>query len=198
MQTTRRSFGKLVSGGALALAMGETLMGLSCSSVYADILKYVPVGLSAFASVLSILSGGGVTIAPVVATIVALVNAGFADLQAVVTAYDAAPAANKATLLGKISTALASVEANLQGFWSNLTIPDTKLESIVQGLLGIITTTLLGFGTQLPAPSPTPALMARGSLRRTIAGTPTKRSVKQFRNDFNAILKQNGMSEHAI
>lgn len=199
MTLTRRSFNKITAVVGLA-TMAEISSGWACSfaSVYASILKYVPVGLSAFAAILSIMSGGGIVIAPALGAIVALVNAGFADLKAAVAAYDAAPAANKATLLGKISTVLASVEANLQAFWSNLTIPDAKLESLIQGLIGVITTTLMGFATQLPPPAPSPALMAKGSLRRTITLPPQKRSIAQFRNDFNKLLKDNGYGDHAI
>jgi hypothetical protein len=199
MKIDRRGFSKIAAVMGVA-SLAELSSGWACSlsSVYNAILQYVPVGLSAVASILAILTGGGVVIAPAVSLAVSLVNAGFADLKAAVNSYESAPAANKATLLGKVSTVLASVEANLQAFWSNLSIPDQKLESTVQGLLGVVVTTLLGFGTQLPAPAATPAIAARASLRRTINLPPQKRSVAAFKKDFNAILEQNGLSEHKL
>jgi hypothetical protein len=196
-QLTRRGFSKLL--GIAALASTVTFeAACDWASVWTNIEKYVPVGLSAFASILSILAGGGVPIAPAISLAVSLVNTGFADLKAFVTGYQQAPAADKQTALGKISTALATLEANLQKFWSDLTIPDPKLEALVQGLLGVITTTLLGFGTQLPAPAPTPAIAARATLAKRTGGTPKKRSVAEFKKEFNGILAANGLKQHSI
>lgn len=190
-QFTVRASSLLASIGLLPLL---TSTGCFLSSLYADILKYVPVGLAAFSSVVSILASDGIIgnpIAAAIAAIVALVNKGFADLQTAVNAYEAAPSSQKTTELMSVSTALSTAEAYIQQFWANLTIPDPQEASLIQGLLGIIVSTLLGFATQLPAVSAatSPALAMRASLARTIVVTPKKRSVAQFRHDFNALLK---------
>lgn len=199
MKVSRRGFSKIA--GIIGLAsMAELSSGWACSltSIYNAIVEYVPVGLSAFSTILSLLSGGGIAVGPIVSGIVTLVNTGFSDLKAAVTAYQQAPAANKATLLGKVSTVLSDIEANLQAFWSNLTVPDAKLESTIQDLLGVIVTTLLGFGTQLPAAAATPAIQARASLKRTVPGVPQRRSVREFKSAFNDVLVKNGYPEHKL
>jgi hypothetical protein len=203
MTLTRRQFATRGASllGALGILPLLTSTGCWLSSVYADIIKYVPIGLSAFSSIVSILSGAGVIGVPIgaaIAGIVALVNKGFADLQTAVNSYQSAPAASKSILLGAISTALSTVEAYIQQFWSNLTIPDAQLASLVEGLLGVITSTLLGFASQLPAPAPSAALTMRASLRKTINVAPKKRSLRQFRDDFNALLKGTAYGSHAI
>jgi hypothetical protein len=164
-------------------------------SLYQDILKYVPVALQAFGSILSLLAGAGVIPVPagtVIAGIIAIVKAAFADLQTDVTNYENAPAAQKSTLLGKISTALAVVEGNLQEFWSDLQIPDPQLAETVEGLIGVILSALAGFATQLPTPTPTPALTAvlkkRATLPKLIAVPAKKYSVKGFKAAYNAKL----------
>ena len=177
-------------------------VGCSFSSVYADILKYVPVALSAFSSIISILAGAGdigSPLAPAIAAVIAQVNKGFADLQTAVNAYDAAPSSQKSTVVGEISTALKVVESYLQAFWNSLTLPDPQMASLVEGLLGVITSTLLGFATQLPVPTvPSAVTSMRANLTRTITAAPQKRSIKKFRSDFNALLKGTAYQGHSI
>jgi hypothetical protein len=187
---TRRRFAK--SAGVLALmAVVPEFTACSFASVYAEMLKYVPLGLSAVSAVLSILTGNGIAIAPAATAIIALIKTGFADLQTAITQYQDAPAGQKSGLLGAISEGLTVVEANIQQFWANLDIPDAKLASLVEGLLGIITTTLAGFQTQLPAPA-TPvasnALRMRAALGKLLPSTPVKRSPAKFKAAFNNAL----------
>ncbi len=193
---SRRSFVK----GAGAIGIGSLVsVTAACpawvGNVYSQILKYVPVGLQAFMSIISILSGSGVIpigTGAAIDAIVALVKAAFADVQTDVTNYENAPAAAKATLLGKISTALTILEGNLQQFWNDLSIPDAKLSSLIEGLLGVILSTLAAFSSQLPAPVMTAQLEAtqkkRATLSKTITATPQKMSVKQFKKMFNEKL----------
>lgn len=208
MQLSRRGFNKLVSVLGLA-GLAEMSSGFACSlsNVWADILKYVPVGLSAFTAILSILTGSGIGLTAVTG-IVTLIKVGFADLQTAVAQYQAAATGQKTTLLGQVWEALTVVEANIQSFWANLTIPDASLSATVQGLLEVITTTLMGYQTQItPSPTPAPvspataqAVRMRAALPpgKMLAAVPVKRSVKQFREEFNAKLAAGGYQKHAI
>ena len=188
------------SFAGLAAVSLSSLWETACTwgSVAADILKYIPIGLNAFASIISLLTGFGL-LAPGVAALVLLVKAAFVDLQTVIQQYDNAPAASKVTLLEKISTALAVVEADLQAFWSNLTIPDPQQATLIEGLLGLIISVLQGFGLLLPAPAPIPVSsgIPHGTVKR-IKVTPQRRSPAQFRTDFNQFLAKHGHSEVAI
>lgn len=197
----RRSFAQKLGSGMLALGALTQLTFLTACSVFDNILKYVAVGLQSFQAVVDLLAGAGVIVpglGTVIDAAIALVKAGLADLQVVVTAYENAPADQKATLLQKVSLALAIAEANIQQFWSELKIPDAKLSSLVKGLLEIILSTLAGFGTQLPPPPTSAVLDKMKSVPRGLTVTPIKRSASQFKKDFNGVLSAGGYSQYAV
>jgi hypothetical protein len=196
MSQTRRQFGKVLTGGVIAIPLGVTSLGLSCGSIFLDIEKYVPVGLSAFQVVINLLDPA---LSLPVAALISEVKAGFADLQVVVTNYNNAPAANKASLLGKISTAIDAVKSEIQAFWSNLNLPDGSLATLISGLLGVILSTLTAFLPSLPPPIASPSAMkAMRTTTKTIIFVPKKRSVKQFKTDFNDLLVANNQQEQII
>lgn len=202
----RRAFAGMLGKLALvplALQIAVT-SGCTFDSVWNDLKKYAPVGLSAVASVVSILTGAGVVGVPTSTTIsfiLGIINKGFGDLTAAINQYQAAPAASKDGIAGQISEILTVIETNIQQFWSDLTIPDAKLADLVQGLLGIITSTLAGFLTQLPAPVTPVAIQAtrvRAQLKRTIPAVAKKRSLSAFKSDFNSLLKDTQYKQHTI
>lgn len=185
----------------LVLVASVSSLEFSCANLYNDILKYSSVSLQAFGSIVSILAGGGVISlgsGQAIDLVIAMVKAALADVGTAVSAYDAAPATDKATFLGKLSTALSVAMAELQTFWNDLTIPDPQLAQLIQGLLGVILSTLAGFATQLPAPQTSLAARRADGLPRRLPITPMKRSVSQFRKDFNAVLKAHGQSAYCI
>jgi hypothetical protein len=195
MITSRRNF--LVGAGTAAATIPLAGCPAFLVSLEADIMNYVPVGLQAFSSIVSILEDDGV-INPIVGTsintIITAVKAGFSDLQLAIENYENAPAANKQTLLGKIATMISVVQGLLQEFWANLNIPDAHLGSVIDGLLGIILSVLAGFASQLPA------VAARVSVKggKTLAVTPQVMSKKTFKKKFNAELKSAGKAQYAI
>lgn len=198
MQLNRRGFFKFSSLSVLAVAISSTVVNTGCwltGSVYKQILAYINVGLQAFQAVVNLLDP---TIAPAVNTAIALVKAAFVDLQTAVDAYEAAPASDKSTLLGKVSTMLSVLEASIQQFWNDLKIPDGTLANTIQGLLGIILSVLAGFATQLPAPAPTPQAARVKALPNIISVTPQKLSTSQFKKEFNAKLTSSGQKPVAF
>jgi len=206
MELTRREFGKNSILGLVLLSCTEFFTGVlsGCTwpkNLYQNILSYTTLGLDAFQSIISLLTASGIII-PVegaaISTVVALVKAGFADLQVAVTNYEAAPAANKTTLLGKISTALAVLQAQLGTFWANLSLPTgTKVSLLVQGLLGIIVSTLAGFATQLPPPAASATARSVNVLAR-LGVTAQKRTPAEFKKDFNSLLIQGGYPQYIV
>lgn len=191
---SRRGFAQsLGSVFGISMLAGSTFTLTGCSfSLTSTIESYISIGISAFQAIVNILSAAGV-IPPGAGTVIAVaiqaVKAAFADVVAAIQAYNDAPAADKTTLLGKITTALSAVEMELQQFWSDLSIPDSKLGSLIEGLLGVILSTIGAFISQLP-PAPAPATTK--ALRKTIQFTPTKRSARTFRSDFNKMLTSGG------
>ena len=197
MKFGRRAFGKMATGCSLILLGGLSVLEVGCAS-FASILAWINVGLTSFQSVVDLLTGAGainVIEGSAIDLVIKAVKAGLADVGAAVTAYNDAPAASKTTLLGKISTALQSAMTELAQFWNDVTIPDPKLAATVAGLLGIIVSTLAAFQTEVP---PSTMAIKRVSGNKTLAATPQKRSVSQYRKDFNAILAGNGYAKYSI
>src|ERR1017187_2283776 len=88
--TNRRTLLKYLSL-VPALFVIPNFIACSFSSVYAEIKAYVPVGLQAFTSILSILASVGIIppgVGTLIGTLVTLVKAGFADLLTAVTDYN--------------------------------------------------------------------------------------------------------------
>lgn len=195
MNVSRRDFASYIAKGGAALAVAGNMIWLTGCGLFDTIMAYVGVGVQAFQSVVDLLVSAGVI--PVIEgtaidTIIALVKSGFADLQAAVTAYNNAPADQKDTLKHKIALVLGIIEADIQRFWNDLKIPDAKLASLVEGLLGIIISTLGGFAALLPAAMASKTIEAAKKLPRQIAAPAQKRSVAQFKKDFNAKLAEYG------
>jgi len=187
----RRAFLQWASLSGLALAI-PNFLGCSWSSIYAQIKAYVPVGVNAFIAVLGVLGANNISTTALTGGVNAVKGA-FAVITAAIDAYNSAPADQKTTLLSKISLAISDATQNLNQFWSNLSIPDAKLATLIEGLLGVITSTLGAFAAQLPA-APTPTV----ALARAIRSVPKKRSVKQFKADFNKLLADAGQSQFAL
>jgi hypothetical protein len=193
---TRRNFGKLWGTCLLALSVGPSLLSTGCGTSFATILSWIDTGLAAFQAVVDLLVGQGilmVTAGSAIDLVIKAVKAAIADIGTAVSNYNAAPAASKASLVGKISTALVVAQNLIAQFWNDLSIPDTKLASTVAGLLGLIVSTLAGFMSLLP---PTPAPAALRTFPKTLTVTPQKRSVPQFKSAFNGILDANGFSQY--
>lgn len=189
---------KFLSLSGAFLMLGSVASTVSCitKGIYQQILQYVGLGLQAFQSILDILAGAGV-VNPLTAggidALIALVKAAFADLQTAVNQYDSAPADQKNSFVQKISTALAILQNRLGEFWTNLKIPDQKLALTIQGLIGVIISTIMGFATQLPQPATAPKAPPAG-----IKATPKRLTPSQFKEEFNSILDANGLSQHRI
>ena len=200
--TRRQALKAVAIFGFMTASLSQ--MAVSCSNLFTEILAYISVGLQGFASIMNILSGLGVIPVGSGAALnmaIALVKSGFADLQTAVNDYESAPAASKATLEGKISTVLQDLQNEITAFWNNLALPSPQDAALIQGLLEVITTSLAAFATQLP-PAPASSVMHGSSLRAqskvSLAIAGHKRSKRQFRSDFNAILHAHGMDKYAI
>jgi len=191
---TRRQFGKYLGTGVLAASIGEVTMGLSCSSIFTNIEAYVPIGLQAFDSILTLLDpASGIALAPIVQE----VKAGFADVTAAVNAYNNAPAADKATLAGKVSTALQVVTNEIQQFWSDANLPDSGLATTIFGVLQIILSTIASFFPKLP---PVTQALAARTLTKTIPIDLSKAasSPKKLKSSINDVFTANGYATKKI
>jgi len=181
----RRSLlAKLATLGAVAVLPLKFVAcaGQTAAQIVTDIQNYVALAKTAFNSLLNVLTTNGV-LTPALATVGNEVIKALSDIATAVANYLATPVTG---LLGAISTALQVAENSVQVFWSDLSIGDPTLEAIITGALAVIISTIAGYIALLPpTPAPTGMVMAR----RRMQVAPKRRSPKQFRHDFNKVLK---------
>jgi hypothetical protein len=187
---SRRRFISLLGAGAAALVLpleiGASFLASGCSfaSVFDQIKLWVPLGLGAVGSIVSLIPG-----LQGLAPIIALVQAGLGQILSDVSQYENTAGA---TLLSKIQAGLSDVVKNLQTFLQSVNISDPTLVAMVTGLAQIILTTIADFQQKLVtagAPPPaSPATRVARIMQRPVTIVPHARTNKQFIADFNAQL----------
>lgn len=192
----RRQFsakaGKLL---LLALGIGPAIALEGCN-VVSDLIHYIPVIVGALNAIESIL---GVLIpAPAFAIIVGIKGA-LADIQAAAVEYQAdMNPADKATLWHRILTFLHDVVDNFQQFLDALAAAGPILGVII-GIVNVVLSTLAWFADQMPVPvTPMSFPVSLKADRQVIFITPVKRSIAQFKKDFNEVVIVNGHPEQRL
>ena len=127
-----------------------------------------------------------------------------ADVLAAIDQYNNAPAADKTTLLAKISLILSDLSQNIQTFVSDVlpSLSGNTALALVTGLISLILSTLAGFAAQLPTP-PAGAVGAHAhrAARAVPAGiviAPKVLSRKNFVKQYNALCASNGHAEISL
>jgi hypothetical protein len=195
MIISRREFAGTLAAGALAGTAGVSgfLVGGCNGSIWGEIQTWVPVGISAFEQVLTLIAP---LAAPGIDAIAELVKAGFSVLAGAISQYINAPAADKATFLQKVQLAFKDVSDNLQAFLNAVNVSGSNpIIKVVLGLVSIILSTIASFMAQI-GPTPAPIALTLGGTRMDV--TPVKRTVKQFKQDFNNALVDAGHPELRI
>lgn len=187
---TRREFAKRTALATFSLA---SLTAISGCNLPQEILEYAAVGKGAFDNVVALLEARGV-----------LPVGGNHFTQNVDAAFDAVAAAVNAIsngqggTLAKVAAALAAVTAAIQTFLSETNIPDAALIETVLALVQIILETIAGFASQLPNPPPLPGSVRLGRSGRSIVIVAKKRSLRQFKRDFNAMARSHAAPQVAV
>ena len=113
------------------------------------------------------------------------------DTGSLVGQYQAAPAASKATLLGKIDTLLSVVSQNLNAVLGIAHIFDAALQATISSGLMLLLGTLISIQNLWPAPS-APAASARASVRaalpRSVVVSKSIPSCSSFVKSMNRVL----------
>jgi hypothetical protein len=187
----RRAFLKVA---ALFAAASNFIFQVACTSVV-QIENWISVGLNSLATIVNILKTAGVPIPDggVIDLAIKAAQTAFNLIKTAIDKYNAAPADQKKSLLGEIATAISSAEGSVQNFWNSLSLPDAKLSSLIESLLGVIVTTLSGFAATLPTVQA--AMVPSG---RRLAVKPIKRDKKKFTKDFNALLVGTPYAQFAV
>lgn len=181
----RREFAATTGALSLVAVMPACWM----SNIYKTISSYVPVALLAFDRVISILVEHGVDTTRLTEA-VNRVKAALADiLTAVVEYHDAAEQA-KETMIHAIAVALKIACERLVEFWELLKIPNEQLARTIKMLIDIMVSTLTGFIGQLAPGTPVAG--------QRFVSAPRVRTLKEFREDFNAVLRERDEGQFAI
>jgi len=174
----RRKFVGALTGAAILAGTTITLEGCN---VWADIQAWVPAGIAAFESVVTLVAPMA---APALNTIATTVEAGFSALAAAVNQYINAPAASKATFKQKVLLIFSQLQGDLQAFLAAVNIEQTNpIVKIVLGLVEIIVSTITGFLEQIGTPVAAPTMKLGGA---SLTISPVQRNRKQFVAAFNA------------
>ena len=173
---------------AVATLVGPALFELEgCTPQgIAKLESWIGVGLLDFQGIVSIINppaGSALTAA------VTIANAAWADVQAAITAYQQAPAASKATFLGKVTVvvnALMGQIANVLGL-----VPGAaEYTATAKAVLLLIISTLQAIATGLPTTTTTAAVRSAAITSLTLP--PPAKNAKDFQGQVNQILKNGG------
>ena len=195
MNVTRRDFGASLGMGLLAGTAGVSGFleaGRNPVSVWTDIETWLPKGIASFDAIVTLVDP---LAAPGIDAFAELVRAGFAVLSAAVDQYIAAPAADKATFLGKVETAFNDVTHNINQFLAAISQSANPIVKLAVALATIILSTIEGFMQQI-GPTPAPVTLRVGA--ETITVPPVQRNKKTFVADFNAACVAGGHPELEI
>ena len=193
----RRQFFEVSSKGVLgtalvrAVAVGSVAYLVVGCNVEQDILDWVKIGGPAIGTILQLLVGAGIIAC---LTCSASANIAVAAINAIATAVQNwmnAPPASKATLLGKIVTALQDALSAAITFFESVAIPDQKLATLIEGLVSLIVNALSGFIGQLGGTTAAASAKREVKLRaRTIPVVPVVMKAGTFKTRFNALLTE--------
>jgi hypothetical protein len=177
--------------------VGVSLPQAGCNIIQ-DLIDYIPWIIRALNSITSIL--GSFMPGPA-GLILSVITGALADLQASLVQYNNDPiVADKANLLAKIKTFLKDIGNNFQLFLNALG-PLGTIPEVIIGIIQIVLSTLGWFNGNLPT-SPTVLTLSMPMTLRApneiVYITPTKRSLKRFKQDFNGLVIANGHSEQIL
>lgn len=149
----RREFVGTLSAGAAALALSGAsleLEGCNPTSVWTQIQQWVPVGISAFESIVALVMP---LAAPGIDAIAEMVKAGFASLASAIDDYLNAPAAEKATFAQRVQLILTDLGNNIQAFLTAIGQSSNPIVKVAAALISILVNVIAGFLNQIPGPA---------------------------------------------
>ena len=197
----RRSF---LSAVVAIAALGPTVLLTGCSAL-TDLLNWIPVGLQAISSILSLLSGAGVVVGPAISTIIGLIQVGLTDLRLAIVEYQST-VPPPAGALAKIDTFLADLVSNIGNGLGQLPTGLASIITLVVGLFELVLSTIEGFLMQIPAAAAgalpkTDAVFKRGMTVNGAAVSigPRKNLTRRaFIRDYNRLVNAGGQPQAAL
>lgn len=191
----RRQFFEVSSKGVLgtalvrAVAVGSVAYLVAGCNIEQDILDWVKIGGPAIGTILQLLVGAGIIACLTCSVLANTVVAAISAIGTAVQNWMNAPAANKQTFLGKITTALQAALSAATTFFESVAIPDQKLATLIEGLVSLIVNALSGFIGQLGGTSAAASAKKEVKLQaKTIPIVPVVLKASTFKSRFNNLL----------
>lgn len=169
-----------------------------------DISVYCAIGLDSARRIVDILAANRVittTTGTTVGAVLDEIQRDFDNVRAAVQQYIEAPDSEKATRADKALLVMQTLADHIEAFWGDLKIPDPQLAATIGALLTLIVSTIRGFMVQgaSEAHRPLPQRRAARAMGAARAPVPAEeRSVRKFRDEFNAILEKGGYSKYNL
>ena len=179
----------------LAVAMSAVLIVAGCSTSWIQIaLNDLPVLTQIAVNIASILAVAQkqATVDPNTANQIQAVSsqiqAGLTTVQNLITSYQSAPAASKATILGQIDTALGAVQGQLNNILQVAHIANPQLQATVTGAVTLALATIVAIQSLVPAKA--------GTVKANMPIKPL--SPKELKAQFDALVDANGFGQFAL
>lgn len=174
------------------------MAGCSFASIEAQIKIYLPIAVTAISNLLNLLGSVGVIplgTGTAAAALVETINAAVVAALQAIDEYENDPAADKATLIGKIVSILKAISDNVSSFVSALNLTGNPIISTVTAVVSVIVSTLAGFIQSLMPATPAPVTAKAVSRPVTVGGVPVaiapkRRDRKQFVSDYNTAMSK--------
>ena len=185
---TLATFSKVGLAGVLALS----LVVSGCSTAWIDTaIADVPVVLQIVTSIIGIVQTAQGSEDPSTVNaanaVAAQAKADLQQLQVLVNDYQAAAAADKPNLVGKIDAALATAQKDLAGVLSVFHVKNQNLQLTIATSVGLALSTLAAIQALIPAQA------AKVSAK---AAKPPKAS--DLKKQFNTVVRANGYAQFAL
>ena len=204
----RRQFFERTGKGVLGLAIvraaaigSVAFLAIGCKITLADVLTWVNDGAGGISTIIGLLVSAGVLACATCSVIANAAVAAIAAIGTAIQAYENAPASGKATLLGKIQTAIQAAITAATEFFKSVAIPGGTLADTILSLAGLILSALTGYLQDFfPTALGTVRSFHLGSNAAVsspvaISVTPKSMSLRQYNAAWNAIVKQAGYPE---
>lgn len=177
----------------LAIALSVAMVATACntswmSTALADLPVLVQIAEN-IASIVAAAQGqaGNPQTSAEIQDVASTTKTGLLAIQALVNSYNAAPAAQKTTILGQIDAGLTAVQANLQQILSAVKVLNPQLQATITGIITLAEGTLLAIQSLVPSPKVGAAPLSQRP--------PSPAALKA---SYNAIVLQGGLSQYQI
>ncbi|MHB8484227.1 MAG: hypothetical protein ACYDCM_00650 [Candidatus Acidiferrales bacterium] len=177
----------------LAIALSVAMVVTACNTSWINTaLADLPVLVQIAENIASIVAAaqgqaGNPQTSAEIQAVASTAKTGLLAIQALVNSYNAAPAAQKTTILGQIDAGLTAVQANLQQILTAARILNPQLQATITGIVTLAEGTLLALQSLVPSP--------KVGAARLPQQPPSPAALKV---SYNAIVLQGGFSQYAI